>query len=30
MSGASAFRPRGRELAEFFKSTGWALLVNVR
>jgi hypothetical protein len=29
MSGASAFRPCGRELAEFFKSTGWALHVQV-
>lgn len=29
MSGASAFRPCGRELAEFFKSTGWALHIQV-
>ena len=25
----SAFRPCGRDLAEFFKSTGWAFLVNL-
>lgn len=29
MSEESAFRPCGRDLAEFFKSTGWALYVNV-
>ena len=29
MSEESAFRPRGRDVAEFFKSTGWAFSVNL-
>jgi hypothetical protein len=30
MSKKSAFRPCGRDLAEFFKSTGWALYRHVK